>query len=89
MQELLASGEIAVAILLLTFFEAAALVLYRRATGRGVAIVAFLPNLLAGDFLLLAWAAIAMRQPWQWSALALISSFICHLTDLYCRWSRP
>lgn len=89
MQEWLVSGKIGVALIILTAVEAVALILYRRVTGRGVAIAAFLPNLLAGDFLLLAWVVIAMHRPWQWSALALLGSLFCHLTDLTRRWSRP
>jgi hypothetical protein len=84
MAGLIASGHIAGWILLLTAFEAAALILYHRATGRGTAIGAFMPNLLAGDFLLLAW--LCSSQNWLLSAASLLAAFICHLTDLFRRW---
>jgi hypothetical protein len=83
---LVSGGTIAIPILLLTVFEATALLLYRRATSRGPGIKAFLPNLLAGVFLLLAWLTSATHQPWPVTALCLAAAFAAHLTDIWLRW---
>ena len=76
----------ALGIVLLTGLEAAALHLYHRRTGRGIRLAALLPNLLAGDCLLLALAAALARAGWIWIALALLASLLCHLADLSQRW---
>jgi len=88
MAYLIGSGGIAILIILLTFFEAAGLFWLRR-SGRGVAVRAFLPNLLAGDFLLLAWALSAFGYGWHLSACALLAALLSHLTDLALRWNSP
>jgi len=78
---LLASGNITLPILLLTFLEAAGLyALHRR--GRGIGPAAFLPSLLAGDFLLLAWLADAHQWDWRWIAVFLLGALMSHLTDM-------
>ncbi len=82
----IASGHMAALILLLTVFEAAALVVYDRRTGGGVTLSGFLPNMLAGDFLLVAWIVSARGEAWPWGALALLAALICHITDLAIRW---
>jgi len=86
MADLIASGRIAELILLLTACEALGLFLLRRFAGWGLDVVDFLPNLLAGDFLLLAWFASARGEAWPWSAAALLAALVCHLTDLGMRW---
>jgi hypothetical protein len=83
---LITSGTIAIPILLLTIFEAAALLVYHRRTGNGPDWRTLLPNILAGDFLLLAWLTSATHQPWQITAAALAAAFAAHLTDLAWRW---
>ena len=77
-------------VLLLTALEAAALTLYHRRTGRGIAPGALLPNLAAGACLLLALRA-ALRAAlggagWPPIALALLGSLLAHLLDLRRRW---
>lgn len=88
MAALLTSGWIAAIILVLTIGEIAALVWYRKATGRGLAVMDFLPNILAGDFLLLAWLLDAQGATWPWIGLALLGSLVSHLTDMIRRWRR-
>jgi hypothetical protein len=83
---LVTSGQIAVIILILTMFEAAGLVFLYRFTKRGVAWQDFVPNLLAGDFLLVAWITNEDRASWKITGLALFLSLTCHLTDLVRRW---
>ncbi len=84
---LITSGTIAIPILLLTIFEAAALLVYHRSTNKGLRVKAFLPNLLAGDFLLLAWLTSATHQPWLITAACLAAAFAAHLTDIALRWA--
>jgi hypothetical protein len=82
----IATGHAAELIVLLTGFEAVALVIYHRRTGRGLMPAGFLPNMLAGDFLLLAWIATAHTAPWPYAASALLAALLCHGTDLLLRW---
>jgi hypothetical protein len=82
----IASGHMAALILLLTVFEAAGLVAYHRWTGRGISMAGFLPNMLAGDFLLVAWIASARGAAWPWGAAALLGALVCHVTDIFLRW---
>jgi hypothetical protein len=83
---LITNGTIAIPILILTLFEALALFLCRRAAARGPGLKAMLPNLLAGDFLLLAWLSGASHQSWRLTAICLLAAFAAHLTDLARRW---
>ena len=69
-----------------TLVEGIALLVYRRATGRGVGAAALLPNLAAGLFLLLALSAALHAQPWPWIAAALSGAGLAHALDLRARW---
>ncbi len=68
--------------------EALALVVLYHMTGRGIAPVRLLPNLLAGAFLMLALRAslsgAGTTAVGSWLALGLVG----HLADLAVRWSR-
>jgi hypothetical protein len=86
MAALLSSGQITIPILLLTVVEAAGLLALHRFSGRGVAPRDFLPNLLAGDFLLLAWLANADHAAWPWIGAACFAALAAHVTDLARRW---
>ncbi len=83
---LVTSGGIVVPILILTIFEAAGLALLHHFTKHGVAWQDFLPNLLAGDFLLAAWWLNARHEAWLFTAAALLMSLVCHVSDLARRW---
>jgi hypothetical protein len=74
--KLLATGGIAPWIIALTVLEVA--VLYRRLSLR-----ALLPNVLAGDFLLLAWWLSAAH--WVWAGAALLGAGVAHLVDVVAR----
>ena len=76
----IASGGIAGCILGLTVLEVAALALYRRITGTGLAPADYLPNILAGDFLLLAWWCAVAH--WVWAAAALLGALLAHTADM-------
>jgi hypothetical protein len=82
----IATGHAAELILVLTVFEAVGLLLYHRRTGSGIMPAGFLPNMLAGDFLLLAWIASAHAAPWPYAAAALLGALLCHGTDILLRW---
>jgi hypothetical protein len=81
MAQWIADGRVQEFILLLTVFEFAALFALRR----GFAMI-MLPNILAGDFLLLAWLSSIGRCSWIFAAAALLAAFCAHLTDLARRW---
>jgi hypothetical protein len=69
------TGHIAYCIAALTMFEMLGLAWLRRLRG-------FLPTILAGDFLLLAWAQSAH---WLLCAAFLLAALISHSTDLVKR----
>jgi len=79
---LFTSGRIAELIILLVIVEAAALLAYRRRTGRGLPPAVLLPHLLAGVCLLLALRAGLAGMHWGWLALALLAALAAHLLDL-------
>ncbi|MDE8345373.1 MAG: hypothetical protein POH28_04235 [Acidocella sp.] len=87
MSGLITSGNIAIVIMVLTILEM--LVLLALKASFGWRVVDFLPNILAGDFLLLAWWLSGLQ--WQLSALALLGALMAHVVDM-CRrgylWSR-
>jgi hypothetical protein len=86
MAELFAGGQIIDLILLLVFSEVGALLLYRRATGRGPRLAAVGPTLASGVLLLLALRATIAGLWWGWTALALGSALVAHVLDLRRRW---
>ncbi len=72
------SGHITWFIIALTVLEVAALAAYRR-----LSFADYLPNILAGDFLLLAWVFSAAH--WAVSAVCLLGALLAHATDLLRR----
>jgi hypothetical protein len=85
MGELFASGRIVDLILLVVLFEAAALSLYHRTTGRGLGTVDVVTALLPGVCLLLALRATLTHAPWTSVAAWLAAALATHLTDLWRR----
>jgi len=79
----IANGDIALPIVLLTVVEFAVLGAYHRATAKGPAAATLLPNILAGDFLLLAW--FFSRHHWALAAACLLGALLAHVTDLLRR----
>ncbi len=71
-------------ILVLMAVEGAALLLWRRWTGRGPAVL--LPNLLAGAALLLAMRFALTGEARALVGLALLGGLVAHLIDLRARW---
>jgi hypothetical protein len=84
MQSWIASGQIGAAIVALTALEFCALAVYRRRFGGGISWKDSLPNILAGDFLLLAWWS--SRGHWLWSVLCLLAALLSHIADMCRRW---
>jgi hypothetical protein len=85
---LFAGGRVIDLILALMAVEAVALAVFHYMTGRGIAPVRLLPNLLAGAFLMLALRAsltgAGTTAIGSWLALGLVG----HLADLALRWPR-
>ncbi len=73
-------------VIALTLLECAALALYHRRTGRGVAPRDFMPNLAAGLALMFAVRAGLEGAGWGWVAGALMASGVAHAADLKRRW---
>jgi hypothetical protein len=83
--ELFGSGRIVDLIVVLMLLEGIALFVYRRRTGRGIATLDWVWNLLAGYFLLLALRAALVHADWRWIALSLALALAAHLGDLWRR----
>jgi hypothetical protein len=83
---LFASGRVVGLILALVVLEALLLIGYHRRSGRGIAPLDLLPNLLSGAFLLLALGAALDQARWEWIGLALLAALVAHAADLYRRW---
>lgn len=71
-----------------TLIEGAALLLYYRATGRGVPPCEFLLNLVSGLCLMLALRALVRDAGAAWVAVCLLGSGAAHGADLWRRWRR-
>jgi hypothetical protein len=88
MAEFFASGRVADLILLMLVLEGAFLEIYHRRTGRGIALRAVLPFLLAGAAFALSLRAALTGAGWPLVALPLMGAFGAHLWDLAARWRR-
>lgn len=86
MDELFASGRIVDLILAFMVLEGVLLLSHRRMTGRGMAPVDVLRNLLPGVCLLLALRGALASAWWGWIALCLLMALLAHLVDLRDRW---
>lgn len=86
MEDLLRSGRIVDAILVLMAAEALAVLGWRAIRGHGPRPLPFIANLVAGMCLLLALRAALMGAETRTLLLTLTGAFIAHLTDLVTRW---
>ncbi|MET0970709.1 MAG: hypothetical protein ABWY18_16040 [Tardiphaga sp.] len=86
MAELFSSGRLVDLILLLVVFQTAALSLYWRRTGRGIAPVDLLPNVIAGACLLLTLRFALGGSGWMVCSASLAAAGLAHLVDLRRRW---
>ena len=80
---LISSANIALFIAALTIIE---IVLIAWLLRRFVSITDMLPNILAGDFLLLAWYF--GTRNWRVAAVALLGALAAHVVDMAGRWRR-
>ncbi|AWN45748.1 hypothetical protein DK419_04970 [Methylobacterium terrae] len=83
MPDLLTSGHIVDAALLIVAAEAGLLVLWRRRSGPGRG--ALLVNLASGACLMLALRAVLVGAPGYWLAAALAGAGAAHVADLWLR----
>lgn len=88
MNQLFTSGQIVDLILAAIAVEAALMYFYHRKSGKGIAPLDALFNLLAGGGLLLALRGALVQTDWGWIAVALLAAFIAHALDLWRRWPR-
>ncbi len=86
LQSLFQSGRVADILLAVMAIEAALLIGYRVAKGRGFAVPYVITNLIAGVFLVLALRSALTDAPWGWTALSLAAAGIAHAVDLAVRW---
>jgi hypothetical protein len=86
--DLFATGRVVDLILVLVAVEGLALATYHRRTGRGIAALDLLGNLLAGVFLLLALRGALVGAGWEWLGCALSAALLAHLGDLRRRWRK-
>jgi hypothetical protein len=87
-ESLLADGALVDLVIGFTVLEAVALLLYRRATGKGMAAHDFLGGLVSGLCLLLALRSALHAEGWLWVSFWLFASGVVHGVDLWRRWER-
>jgi hypothetical protein len=83
--ELVTTGRIIDVILVLVVIEMFVLSSWHRRTGRGPALRALVPNLLAGAALLLAVRLALADAWWGWLAACLSAALVMHIADLAMR----
>ena len=86
MSDLLASGRLVDLILLIVVIEAIVLIVYWRATGKGIAPRNLLPNLIAGALLLLALRLTIAGAGWMAICGCLAAAGLANVVDLRRRW---
>jgi hypothetical protein len=86
MNDLIASGFVVDAIVVLMAIEALALYLYNRRTSQGLRPGEVITMLLAGLCLLLALRAALTGSSWVWVAGFLAASLLAHIADIRRRW---
>jgi hypothetical protein len=88
MLELFADGRALDLVIAFVAIEALAVLIWKRASGRGPATLPFVSNLLSGAFLLLASRNALAGASWIWIAPCLLAAFVAHVADLLGRWER-
>ena len=81
-------GAIVDAVIAFTLVEGALLIGYRALTGRGVALHAFVVNMLAGLCLMLALRAVVRDAGSASALLWLLAAGLSHAADMVWRWQR-
>ena len=75
-------------VIAVTLLECAALALYQRVTGKGLAPRDFVMNMVSGLCLMLALRSIARDAGAAWTALFLLAAGLAHGADILMRWRR-
>jgi hypothetical protein len=88
MAEWFASGRLVDWIVAIVAIEVVVLLIFWRATGRGLSPGDLLPNLFAGAFLLLALRLSLGGAGWQLCCASLAAAGLAHMVDLGFRWRR-
>ena len=88
MKESFGIAQIIDLVIAFTLVECAALALYHRSTGKGVALRDFLMNMVSGLCLMLALRCLVRDAGAAWVALSLLAAGLAHGTDLWMRWRR-
>lgn len=86
METFFAGTRVIDGVIVLTLFEWAALYLYFRLTGKGVAPRQYTLNLVSGLCLMLALRAALASAPGVGMALCLACAGLAHAADLWRRW---
>ena len=86
MSDLFASGRLVDLILLIVAIEAIVLIVYWRATGKGIAPRNLLPNLIAGALLLLALRLTIAGAGWMAICGCLAAAGVANVVDVMRRW---
>jgi hypothetical protein len=81
-------AQIIDAVIVFTLVECAALVLYHRRTGRGVAVRDFFANMVSGLCLMFALRCLATDASAATVALLLLAAGMAHAVDILMRWKR-
>ena len=82
------SGRVIDAVVAITLIEGAALAIYHRTTGKGVALKDYAFNMLSGLCLMMALRFALTGSTWPMVALCLSASGAIHALDLSSRWRR-
>lgn len=88
LQALWVSGWLLNGVILLTLLEIAALILYRRLTGKGVPARDYALNMLSGLCLMLAVRSTLLNEVWLATAGWLSAAGAAHALDMLLRWQR-
>jgi len=86
LKSLITSGRIADIMLGVMVLEVVAILVYRRATGGGIALRPLVLNIGAGGSLILALRASLMDAGWPAVAAFLLLSLVFHVADQAGRW---
>ena len=88
LQSLWASGWLLTAVIAFTLLEAAALLVYRQVSGKGIALRDWGLNLLSGLCLMMAVRSAVLNAAWPAIAAWLSAAGLAHGADMVSRWRR-
>lgn len=86
LEDLITSGRIVDIMIAFVVVEVVLLLVYERATGRGVAPYSLLVNVGAGGSLMLALRAVFSGSNWALIAACLVAALVFHTLDIVQRW---